>query len=89
MDKKFVNNLYHEINNSEIEVLKAVHTKNTEFVGMTPWIHIDSYFEFSKWEMGCILEMQVAGPSQTSVYIYQVTECHIPGGGALHPLEET
>jgi hypothetical protein len=35
-----------------------------------------------------ILEMQVAGPSQTSVTLFQVTECHVAEDGVLHPLEE-
>jgi hypothetical protein len=84
-----VNNLYHEINISEIEVSTAVNTKSTEFVGMTPWSRVDNYLGFSKWEMGCILEMKVIGPFQKSLYVYEVTEVHIPGGGVHYPLEET
>jgi len=65
-----VGNLYHEINISEIEVLTAVNTKSTEFVCMTPWSRFENYLGFSKWEMECILEMQVTRPSQTSLYVY-------------------
>ena len=83
-----MDNLYHEINISAIEVLTAVNKKSTEFLGMTPCSRVENHLRFSKWEMGCILEKQVAGPSQTSLYVYRVAECHIPRGGVLHPLEE-
>jgi hypothetical protein len=67
----------------------TVNKKSTEFVGMTPWCRVEEYLGFSKWELGCVLEIHVAGPSQKLLYVYHVTECHIPGGGVLHPLEES